>query len=144
MCDLSTRLDLQRIYFVGELNGADKFKAYFDADLFILPSYSENFGVTVAEALASGTPVITTHGTPWKELESRKAGWCVNNDIDSLALCLKTALHYSRSDLSKMGFRGREWMKNEFSWQQIAKKMLKTYKWLFDKNQPTPEWVKID
>ena len=68
----------------------------------------------------------------------------MNNDIDSLALCLKTALHYSHSDLSKMGYRGREWMKNEFSWQQIAKKMLKTYKWLFDKNQPTPEWVKID
>ena len=144
MSDLSVRLDLQRIHFVGELNGIDKSKAYFNADLFILPSYSENFGVTVTEALASGTPVIATHGTPWKELESRRAGWWVNNDIDSLALCLKTALHYSRSDLSKMGFRGREWMKNEFSWQQIAKKMLKTYKWLFDKNQPTPEWVKID
>ena len=144
MHDLSASLDLQRIYFVGELNGIDKLTAYSDADLFILPSYSENFGVTVAEALASGTPVIATHGTPWKELEPRKAGWCVNSDIDSLALCLKTALHYSRSDLSKMGFRGREWMKNEFSWEQIAEKMLKTYKWLFDKNKPTPEWVKID
>jgi glycosyltransferase involved in cell wall biosynthesis len=36
------------------------------ADIMVLPTYSENFGIVVAEALALGVPVITTTGTPWK------------------------------------------------------------------------------
>jgi glycosyltransferase involved in cell wall biosynthesis len=144
MSDLSSRLDLERVYFVGELNGKVKFNAYLDAELFILPSHSENFGVTVAEALSYGTPVIASHGTPWKEINSRKVGWWVSNDVESLSLCLKSALNSSRSDLTSMGDQGREWMENEFSWKQITQKMLKTYEWLSDKNQPIPEWVKID
>jgi glycosyltransferase involved in cell wall biosynthesis len=144
MIDLSIRLGLERVYFVGELNGVEKFNAYIDSELFILPSHSENFGVTVAEALSYGTPVIASHGTPWKEIQSRNAGWWVSNDIESLSLCLKSALNSSRSDLISMGDQGRVWMENEFSWKQISQKMLKTYEWLSDKNQPIPEWVKID
>ena len=144
MQNLSNTLDLQRVRFVGELNGANKLEAYTDADLFILPSFSENFGVTIVESLASGAPVITTNGTPWKDLESRKAGWCIDSDVDALTSCLKISLPLSHSDLSRMGLKGRQWMENEFSWEKIANQMLKTYKWLFDKNQPPPEWVKID
>jgi glycosyltransferase involved in cell wall biosynthesis len=144
MSDLSIRLGLERVYFVGELNGVEKFKAYFDAELFILPSHSENFGVSIAEALSHGTPVIASHGTPWEEINVRKAGWWVSNDIEPLSLCLKSALNSSRSDLKSMGDQGRAWMENEFSWKQISQKMLKTYEWLSDKNQPIPEWVKID
>jgi glycosyltransferase involved in cell wall biosynthesis len=144
MTDLSIRLGLERVYFIGELKGEEKFKAYIDAELFILPSHSENFGVTVAEALSYGTPVIASHGTPWKEIQSRNAGWWVSNDIESLSLCLKSALSSSSSELTSMGDQGREWMENEFSWKQISQKMLETYEWLSDKNQPIPEWVKID
>ncbi|MEZ5591148.1 MAG: glycosyltransferase [Gammaproteobacteria bacterium] len=45
------------------------------ADLFVLPSFSENFGVVIAEALAHGVPVITTRGTPWKGLLQHGCGW---------------------------------------------------------------------
>ena len=63
--------------FTGPLDDAEKWTAYARADLFILPTYSENFGIVVAEALWAGVPVITTKGTPWAELEERKCGWWV-------------------------------------------------------------------
>jgi glycosyltransferase involved in cell wall biosynthesis len=144
MCDLSNKLDLKRIKFVGELYGSDKLQAYCDADLFILPSYSENFGVTVAEALSSGTPAITTRGTPWEEIQSHQAGWWVHANVESLVECMRGALQLSGVDLEKMGSHGRKWMKNEFSWRYVGKKMSDTYQWLCDRSKPVPKWVKID
>jgi glycosyltransferase involved in cell wall biosynthesis len=54
--------------FTGPLYGAEKLQALASADLFVLPTRSENFGIAVAEALAAGVPVITTKGAPWAEL----------------------------------------------------------------------------
>ena len=64
--------------FTGPLDDAEKWTAYARADLLVLPTYSENFGIVVAEALWAGVPVITTKGTPWAELEERKCGWWVD------------------------------------------------------------------
>lgn len=61
----------EMVQFVGPVYASNKWPLYRNADLFVLPTWSENFGIVVAEALASGTPVITTVGTPWSELEGR-------------------------------------------------------------------------
>ncbi len=61
------------IEIIGPKFGEDKIRTYRQADLFVLPTYSENFGIVVAEALAYGIPVITTKGTPWEELNTRQS-----------------------------------------------------------------------
>lgn len=55
-----------RVRFVGEINGSGKYNFLSAADVYVLPSHTENFGVTVVEALACGTPVIVSKGTPGK------------------------------------------------------------------------------
>ena len=68
-----------RFVFTGALSDDEKWAACARADLFALPTYSENFGIVVAEALWAGVPVITIKGTPWQELEERKCGWWMPN-----------------------------------------------------------------
>lgn len=109
--------------FEGPLEGAAKFQAMVEADLFILPSYSENFGIVVAEALATQTPVITTTGTPWEGLLKNECGWWVEPKVGPLAEALEKALRKSDQERSDMGRRGQDWVKKDFAWPAIAKKV---------------------
>lgn len=140
---LAVSLGLERIEFIGELNGEQKLKAYQESELFILPTYSENFGMTVAEALASGTPVIVTQGAPWGGLEDNCSGWWIETSVDALVAALEIALSYETDVLAAMGASGRAWMEREYSWDEIGYRMQETYKWLRDGGN-CPSWVKID
>jgi glycosyltransferase involved in cell wall biosynthesis len=105
--------------------------ALFDAaDLFILPSFSENFGITVAEALAHGVPVIASTGTPWADLPRVGAGWHVAADPESLATALAAAMALPAATRAEMGARGRAHAKAVFGWDRIADQMLGFYDWL--------------
>ena len=117
--------------FCGALYGDEKDRAYAEAKLFVLPSHSENFGSVIVEALASGTPVITTKGTPWQCLVNNGCGWWVDVGVEPLVDALRDALSVSDSELSAMGLKGRAWMLRDYDWQSIADKMLKTYASLF-------------
>lgn len=103
---------------------------FADADLFILPSFSENFGIVVAEALAHGVPVIASTGTPWAELPRVGAGWHVAPDPDSLAHALATAMALPAAARAEMGARGMAHARQVFSWDRIADQMLGFYDWL--------------
>jgi len=140
---LATVLKLKRLEFAGSLYGNSKKLVYRDADLFVLPTHSENFGMTVAEALAVGTPAIVTKGAPWKDLETHRAGWWIDISIDALVACLKEAMAQSPSELERCGNNGREWMIREFSWQKIAYEMDRTYRWLIEGGE-VPSWVRMD
>lgn len=134
----------ERVSFAGELLGQAKWDAYAEAEAYVLPSRSEGFGLTVAEALAAGTPAITTRATPWGELEARGAGWCVAPGIAPLAAGLSDALARDEATLAAMGRRGRRWMEADFAWPDIGRRMARTCEWLVGACPKKPDWVRLD
>ncbi|MFI3302527.1 MAG: glycosyltransferase [Rikenellaceae bacterium] len=114
--------------FCGGVYGDKKWELFRQADIFVLPTYSENFGIVVAEALASGTPVLTTTGTPWSELNTYKCGWCVDPTQDSITAALDAAISTSDEELHAMGQRGRDRMLQNYSTDSVAERMTKMYK----------------
>lgn len=113
-----------RIRFVGHVEGALKSEHFQSADVCIVPSHTENFGMVVVEALAHSVPVIASQATPWKELESRGCGSWVANDPATLASAISSIYNQS---LIEMGRRGRAWMEEGFGWENKAKQMLAVY-----------------
>lgn len=141
--DLAAQLRLERHVFRGPLYGDEKRRAYREASLFVLPTHSENFGMTVAEALAAGTPAIVTKGAPWSGLEKQGAGWWIDIGVDSLVACLEQALATPSTHLAAMGRAGREWMLRDHSWERIGAQFSVTYRWLLEGGEPPP-WVRLD
>jgi glycosyltransferase involved in cell wall biosynthesis len=113
--------------WLGELNDTEKWNHFADAELFVLPSHSENFGIVVAEALASAVPVITTTATPWSELDTKECGYCVEPDPDALTAALRKLIATPEEHRRRMGSNGRAWAEQSFSWKQIARNMIDCY-----------------
>ncbi len=109
-----------RVHFVGAVSDTEKWGWYRSADLFVLPSYSENFGIVIGEALTAGAPVITTTATPWESLVSEGCGWCVPPGGESLLQTLKIATGLNTEARQAMGQRGADWMRDSFSWEQVG------------------------
>lgn len=127
--NLADRLGLlgNKIFFIGHVEGKAKSVAFAQADVCVVPSYSENFCMVVAEALAHGVPVVASRGTPWAKIEEQQCGLWVENQPDSLAQAIEKI---RTMDLAKMGNSGRNWMEQEFSWHSVADKMVAVYKQL--------------
>jgi len=127
-----------RVSWLGSLDGSKKAAAYAAAELFILPSHTENFSLVTAEALAAGVPVITTQGTPWSSLPHNGCGWWVPVGADGLTLALGEALRLNKTDLVNMGERGKTFIGEKYTWPVIAKQMLEVYEWVLgDSNMPS-------
>jgi glycosyltransferase involved in cell wall biosynthesis len=127
---LSKKLNLQRIYFCGPMYGEEKLEGYRNASIYVLPTHSENFGITVAEALAAGVPAIVSKGAPWHEIVAKDAGWWVDVGVEPLVACLLQALSTSEQRLQEMGKAGHDWMLRDFSWKSVSEKFLDTYRWV--------------
>ncbi len=119
-----------QIKIIGPQFGEDKIRAYHNADLFVLPTYSENFGIVIAEALACGVPVITTKGTPWKELNTHNAGWWIDIGLVPLIEVLNQAMQLSEMERQQMGKNGHYLIKENYSIESAASKMVKLYTWI--------------
>lgn len=144
LVSLSQSLALSRVEFCGPLYGSAKEEALLNAELFVLPTYSENFGIAVAEALAHGTPAITTTGAPWSGLTEHDAGWWIDVGTEPLLACLVEAMSLSPADLIAKGANGLAWMKKDFSWKSLGKRMTETYQWIRGSGGSRPPWVALD
>lgn len=110
----------------GPLYGADKDAALAAADVVVLPSLSENFGLVVAESLAAGTPVITTTATPWSQIAAR-CGWCVTADVDSIAGAISAATAMTDKQRRLLGNEGRLMVESDYTWPVVGRRMLGLY-----------------
>jgi glycosyltransferase involved in cell wall biosynthesis len=130
---LATELDLnKRVTFHGRVDGEVKEQQFAEADLCVVPSFTENFGNVVAESLARGVPVIASKGTPWARVKEIDCGLWVDNDAATLAGAIR---QMQTMPLQEMGERGRQWMQREFSWPNVAAQMIQQYETLIATNR---------
>lgn len=130
----------QDVTFLGPLHGPQKEECFQRCELFVLPSFNENFGIAIAEAMAHALPVITTRSTPWKSLEEHSAGWWVETGVLSITAALTDATSRGSSELKEMGSRGRAAVASNFAWSKVAMEMLSVYQWMLGMG-PLPHCV---
>jgi glycosyltransferase involved in cell wall biosynthesis len=128
--ELARASGCRRVEFRPPAHGDEKSRLFWSADLFVLPTRNENFGMAVAEALAHGLPVVTTRGAPWSGLESNGAGWWIPLDRDALGAALREAMSLAPDALAQKGAAGRAWMRQAFAWDKVAGDMQEVYRWL--------------
>ncbi len=117
-----------RVTITGMLQGQAKLAALADADIFVLPSYSENFGIAVVEAMACGLPVVISDKVNiWREVKAAKAGLVSACDAQELARHIRTLLRDPRAG-QEMGRNGQALVKRDYCWPAIAERLESTYR----------------
>ncbi|MDF5728824.1 MAG: hormogonium polysaccharide biosynthesis glycosyltransferase HpsP [Rhizonema sp. PD38] len=110
-------------FVTGELKSA----LLAAADLFVLPSYYENFGIAVAEAMVAGTPVVISDQVHiCQEVRDSKSGWVSTMDVASLTELLQIALQ-NPDERQRRGLRAREYALKNYSWNAIAHQTIQAY-----------------
>jgi glycosyltransferase involved in cell wall biosynthesis len=110
---------------VRVFSGAGRPAPYAVASLFLLPSHNENFGLVIAEAMASGVPAVVTDTTPWSELNRNGLGWCV--PWKDYGQALRAACSEDPARLRARGALAREWVLREYSWARPAQALVEFY-----------------
>lgn len=125
---LVSRLALQdAIVFTGPLTGSAKDQAYAQAELFVAPSHTENFGMAIGEALAAGLPVLTTTGTPWESITKASCGWYVEPTVEAITSALDDATRKTSAQLRAMGESGQQLIQSRFNWDSVTSQFIDLY-----------------
>jgi glycosyltransferase involved in cell wall biosynthesis len=117
-----------RTSFPGFVAGPEKVQLLREADLFVLPSASENFGIAAAEALAAGVPaIVSRHVALADEIESARAGWICGDDAGLLAAALREALG-DPDERRRRGQGAAQLARSTFSWKSCAERLIAGYR----------------
>lgn len=114
-------LDLKnQVSFTGPLYGEERIELYNECDIFVLPSYSENFGIVVIEALSRGCRVITTTGTPWKDINLKNLFVYEPNDLDRLKEIIEMLM-------SEGSIEDNSEELEQYKWPSIVNELIEIY-----------------
>ncbi len=124
-----------RVTLLGMLDHAQKLAVFRDAAMFVLPSYSENFGIAVVEAMACGLPVaISDKVNIWREVQEAGAGLVAPTTVTEVT---QQIVQLARTnDTAAMGARGRTLVAQRFAWDKIAQDLESVYRSLAAKRSP--------
>lgn len=128
------------VFLLGEKENEDKNLMYDIADIFVLPTFNEGFGLTVLEAYRQKVPVITTNVTPFDEINKQGLGWYINPTKKDLITALDEALKCEKSKLRDMGTKGYSWVEKHYSSKSINEKYAELYGWLLNKSLVEPSF----
>ena len=120
--------------------GDAKIALYKESALYCLPSYSESFGMSIAEAMSCGVPVITTTNCPWEFLNETKTGWCVELSVENLEKSLREAMSMNPTELYDMGQKASKLIYENFDYRNVTRKTFKLYEWLLNGGEK-PEFI---
>jgi glycosyltransferase involved in cell wall biosynthesis len=123
--------------WTGHVDELQKGWLFSHAHCYVLPTSSENFGNVVAEALAHGTPVITTCHTPWTDLPKHRCGWLINNTETELCGALDEAMRMSAATRKELGSNGEQLVRRKYSLDLACNNIMAVYEWLLDRG-PRP------
>ncbi len=140
---LAKTLHCERVDFCGEIVGEEKTQLLSQSECLILPTFSENFGMVVAEALAAESCAICTRNAPWEGLNENQCGISCDGNEAAIQEAMRSIMTSSREENIERGRRGKAWMLRDFSWDIIGKKTLDAFQWLLGKAEK-PEWVRND
>ena len=115
------------VLLIDPVFGDVKYNLYTQASLFVLPSYGENFGISIAESLSCGVPVITTNKTPWEDINSYNCGWYIDSTRKALDEAFEEALNIDATLLISKGKNGVKLIKEKYGWKEIANRITETY-----------------
>ncbi|HEY9689769.1 MAG TPA: hormogonium polysaccharide biosynthesis glycosyltransferase HpsP [Coleofasciculaceae cyanobacterium] len=116
-----------RTEIVGFVTGEQKRQLLAQSDLFVLPSYYENFGIAVAEAMAAGIPVVISNQVHiWPDVADSRSGWICTCDVSSFAGAVREALSQP-AERQRRGQNARACTADRYSWSAIARQLIAAY-----------------
>lgn len=139
---LIKRLNVQNVNLrAGFVSDKIKTKLLKNANGFILPTKSENFGIVIIEAMSYGIPVITTHEAPWEEIFHKDCGWWVKANIKSISGAINKLILISDKERFQKGINGHKLVSSKYTWDSKGVKALSLHSWLHHSKNKKPSFV---
>ncbi len=118
----------------GFVSGELKASLLQAANLFVLPSYYENFGIAVAEAMVAGIPVVISDQVHiWQQVRDSQSGWVATTDVQAVFELLQQALQ-NPQECQQRGLNAQKYALQNFSWDAIARRIIQAYQEILAKH----------
>jgi glycosyltransferase involved in cell wall biosynthesis len=129
--------------FTGPAFNEDKLALLAAANIYAQPSYSEGFSMAILEAMACAFPVLITTGCSFDDVRTARAGVIAESNADSVTEGLQSLLSMDANELAATGRRGKQLVRQRYSWTAITDQILSVYEWLLGRDD-IPDCVRLD